>query len=573
MAKEKIINTKLTYTISFQDIDREIKKMEKLAIYEGKVGEQAKSVIAAFKGIKDILNKFGDEIPTQELKNMEKALKGIGKTLNILSTADPFNASNKSVEELNAQLKEAEKNLSKLKGALTRATKAEAAAKLAAEQAAVPKNQNIRAKEKIKLASPELQASTSNIQKNFYSALESRSNIKEGMTEEQIKVAEESLRILTELRQEKEKSIEATEKLKEATDRLTEASKNYNEQEKLKKDLEARKQKAFNQDHADNLAKTKEFVDVKEKELSVVTLSAQASGAATVKVETGVEKLSGTFQNATSKVIKFSIVYQALKRILKESVRTIREMDESITGMMVVTGKTREEVESYIGAIKDVSAVTSTAMTDVANLVTEYVRQGRTMRDALLLAEETAKAAKIAGISTRDSLIYMTSAINGFNLAVSDATRVSDIFANLAAVSATDYEQLAVALSKVSAQANMAGLSIEYTTALLAKGIEVTQEAPESIGTALKTVIARMRELTDYGKTLEDGMGVNRVESALKAAGIELRTLNGEFRDLEDVFNELGPQWDSLNNNQRQAIAQAVAGTRQQSRFVAIMQD
>ena len=44
-------------------------------------------------------------------------------------------------------------------------------------------------------------------------------------------------------------------------------------------------------------------------------------------------------------------------------------------GMMVVTGKTREEVESYITAIKNVSAATSTAMTDVANLVTEYVRQ------------------------------------------------------------------------------------------------------------------------------------------------------------------------------------------------------
>lgn len=217
-------------------------------------------------------------------------------------------------------------------------------------------------------------------------------------------------------------------------------------------------------------------------------------------------------------------------------------MDESITGMMVVTGKTREEVESYIVAIKNVSAATSTAMTDVANLVTEYVRQGRTMKDALLLAEETAKAAKIAGISTRDSIIYMTSAINGFNLAVKDATRVSDIFANLAAVSATNYEQLAVALSKVSAQANMAGMSIEYTTALLAKGIETTQEAPESIGTALKTILARMRELTDYGKTLEEGTSVNRVESALRAAGIELRTVNGEFRDLEDVFNELGPK-------------------------------
>lgn len=248
-------------------------------------------------------------------------------------------------------------------------------------------------------------------------------------------------------------------------------------------------------------------------------------------------------------------------------------MDASLNGMAMVTGKSRDEIDKLIPRIQTLAKDTSTAMTEIAGLITEYTKQGRTLEESFVLAEETAKAAKIAGISAAESIQYMTSAINGFNLAATDATRVSDVFANIAAISATDYEQLAIALSKVSAQANLAGMSIEYTTALLAKGIETTQEAPESIGTALKTIVARMRELSDYGKTLEDGASVNKVESALAAAGIELRDVNGEFRDLETIFNELGPKWDHLNTMQQQAIAQAVAGTRQQSRFVAIMQD
>lgn len=237
-------------------------------------------------------------------------------------------------------------------------------------------------------------------------------------------------------------------------------------------------------------------------------------------------------------------------------------MDESLNGMAMVTGKSRDEIDQLIPRIQALAKDTSTAMTEIAGLITEYTKQGRTLEESFVLAEETAKAAKIAGISAAESIKYMTSAINGFNLAATDATRVSDVFANIAAISATDYEQLAIALSKVSAQANLAGMSMEYTTALLAKGIETTQEAPESIGTALKTIIARMRELTDYGKTLEDGASVNKVENALAAAGIELRNVNGEFRDLEDIFNELGPKWDHLNTMQQQAIAQAVAGTR-----------
>ena len=228
--------------------------------------------------------------------------------------------------------------------------------------------------------------------------------------------------------------------------------------------------------------------------------------------------------------------------MLKEAVRTVKEMDKALTGMAVVTSMSREEAMQLVPAIQTLARETSTAMTEVANLITEYTKQGRTLSEAFILAEETAKAAKIAGISATESIQYMTSAINGFNLAATDATRVSDVFANLAAISATNYEDLAIALSKVSAQANLAGMSMEYTTALLAKGIETTQEAPESIGTALKTIVARMRELSDYGKTLEDGASVNKVENALASAGIELRDVNGEFRDLEVIFNELGPQ-------------------------------
>ena len=65
-------------------------------------------------------------------------------------------------------------------------------------------------------------------------------------------------------------------------------------------------------------------------------------------------------------------------------------------------------------------------------------------------------------------------------------------------------------------------------------------EAPETIGTALKTVLSRMRELTDYGKTLEDGLDVNRVEKALTNVGIALRDSNGQFRDMESVLTEVG---------------------------------
>ena len=178
--------------------------------------------------------------------------------------------------------------------------------------------------------------------------------------------------------------------------------------------------------------------------------------------------------------------------------------------------------------------------TEIAALTTEYLRQGRVLKDALELAEVTAKAAKIAGISASDSVNYLTAAINGFGLAAKDAMEVSDKFAAVAASSASSYEELAVGMSKFAAQARVAGISMDFAMGLLAKGVETTREAPETIGTAIKTVLSRMRELTDYGKTLEDGLDINRVEGALRQVGIRLRDANGEFRSMEEVLTEVG---------------------------------
>ena len=64
---------------------------------------------------------------------------------------------------------------------------------------------------------------------------------------------------------------------------------------------------------------------------------------------------------------------------------------------------------------------------------------------------------------------------------------------------------------------------------------------PENIGTAFKTIFARMSELTDMGKAMEDGMSLNRVEKALESVGISLRDQMGQFRDLRCIMKLVLP--------------------------------
>jgi TP901 family phage tail tape measure protein len=269
----------------------------------------------------------------------------------------------------------------------------------------------------------------------------------------------------------------------------------------------------------------------------------------------------------------YNLVVKGVKKALSEAIQTVKELDKYLTEQAMVTGKTRKETYDLIGSYQDLAMQCGATTKEIAQVATEYMKQGKSTADALVLTEAAVKAAKVAGVSVGDSVNYLTTALNGFQLAAEDAMKVSDKFAAVAASSATDYDELAIALSKVASQANLAGMSIDYTTALLTKGLETTREAPETMGTALKTIIARMRELGDYGETLDDGMDINNVESQLKYVGIALRDSNGELRSTEDVLDELGQKWDTLDKNQQAAVAKALAGTRQQARLIAMMED
>ena len=282
---------------------------------------------------------------------------------------------------------------------------------------------------------------------------------------------------------------------------------------------------------------------------------------------------SSTMGKAFKSFSLYSIGLRMARRAITEVVNTVKELDKQLTEQAMVTGRTREETYGLLKSYQDLASQTGATTKEVAGVATEYMKQGKSTKEALVLTEAAVSAAKVAGVSTADSVNYLTTALNGFQLEADQAMLVSDKFAAIAAASASDYDELAIALSKVASQANLAGMSIDYTTALLTKGLETTREAPETIGTALKTIIARMREMSDFGETLEGDTDVNNVEKQLAYVGVALRNTEGELRSTEDVLDDLGKKWDKLDKNQQAAVARALAGTRQQSRLIAMMSD
>lgn len=172
---------------------------------------------------------------------------------------------------------------------------------------------------------------------------------------------------------------------------------------------------------------------------------------------------------------------------------------------------------------------------------------------------------------------YMTVATRAFRIEVEEASRVTDVYSTLAASSASSTEELAIAMSKTASSAASVGASFENTTTMMAVMISATRESATNIGNAMKSIISRYGEMSSDPSKLVDAEGdaisFNKVDDALRSVGISMKDVNGQFRDFDDLIEELGSKWQSLDTLSQRYIATEFAGNRQQSRFLALVEN
>ena len=290
------------------------------------------------------------------------------------------------------------------------------------------------------------------------------------------------------------------------------------------------------------------------------------------------------FASLKSQVLSFFTItgaIQLFRRAIDSAFETVKELDEAMTEIAVVSDFSVGDMWEQLPRFTKQANELGMAIKDVYGATTLYVQQGLDLDNSLKLANETLKMAAVAGMDASDATDAMTSALRGFNMELSEtsAQRVNDVYSELAAISAADTQEISTAMSKVASLAHNVNMEFETTASFLTQGIEATREAPETIGTALKTIIARFAEVKSlYTKgqlsgTDEEGeiINVNKVQTALRSAGISMNAfLKGE-EGLDQVLLRLSSRWDDLDVLTQRYIATMASGSRQQSRFIAMM--
>jgi hypothetical protein len=283
------------------------------------------------------------------------------------------------------------------------------------------------------------------------------------------------------------------------------------------------------------------------------------------------------FANRIKQFVGIEGAARLARKAFQDAFKTIKELDAAMTEMAVVTELDVGDYWDRLPEYTERANALGVSIKSAYESATLYYQQGLKNNEVTAISNETLKMMRIANLSAEDATNKMTAALRGFNMELNEtsAQKVADVYSKLAAITASDVNEISTAMTKTASIAASAGMEFETTAAFLSQIIETTRESAETAGTAMKTVIARFQELkkdpAEIGEVDGEIVDANKIETALRSVGVSLRDTSGQFRELDDVFLELSGKWDSLDTNTQRYIATIAAGSRQQSRFIAMM--
>ena len=249
-----------------------------------------------------------------------------------------------------------------------------------------------------------------------------------------------------------------------------------------------------------------------------------------------------------------------------------QDLNESLNNIRIVTGQNIDQMAKFAQEANNAAKALSTTTTEYTNASLIYYQQGLNDQQVKERTDITIKMANVARQSAEVVSDQMTAVWNNFYDGSKSLEHYADVMTALGAATASSTDEIAGGLEKFAAIGNTIGLSFEYAASALATITSNTRQSEEVVGTALKTVFARIQGLT-LGETLEDGTNLNKYSEALDKVGISIYDSAGELKNMDNILDEMAAKWDKLSKAQQAALAQTVAGIRQYTQLIALMEN
>lgn len=232
--------------------------------------------------------------------------------------------------------------------------------------------------------------------------------------------------------------------------------------------------------------------------------------------------------------------------------------DDAMSQVQGALGGASADMDGLRNLALQLGADTVFSATESAQAMVELAKGGLTEAQikggALAASMDLAAAGQL---NLADAAATTVQMMGSFGLGVGDATRIANALAGAANASSADVSDLTQAMSQCSAQASLAGWSLEDTAAALALFADHGVKGSDA-GTSLKTMLQRLAAPTD------------QAAEAIAAYGLNIRDSNGQMKDISGIADELTGKLGGLSDAERDAALQTIFGS-DASRAAAIL--
>lgn len=240
------------------------------------------------------------------------------------------------------------------------------------------------------------------------------------------------------------------------------------------------------------------------------------------------------------------------------AVTTGNDFEAQMSRVQAIAGATGDELEQLTQQAMDLGAETSFSASEVAEGMENLASAGFNTQEIMEAMPGLLDLAASSGADLATSSEIAASAIRGFGLDASSSAHVADVFAEAAARTNAQTEDMGEAMKFIAPAANTMGLKIEEVAAAIGimsdAGIKGSQA-----GTTLRGALSRLTKPTDKMTKVMDNLGISFYDN------------EGKMKSLTEMISMLQDATKDLTDEQKQNALTTLFGTESLSGMLALI--
>ena len=305
----------------------------------------------------------------------------------------------------------------------------------------------------------------------------------------------------------------------------------------------------------------------------------EQAGKAVQTASRNAESFNTGMGNVLITMAKFRLASSAINLVatgFKEAFDEMKRVDSEMVTIRKVTGYTADEMDRLSKNAYSLASKYGRAASEVMSGESVFARAGYTDQIEQL-AEMNLLLQNVGDISADDAAKFLiaTDAAYKYGGSQEKLMAVVDGLNEITNKHATDMQKMTEGMTVAGSVFAESGESIETFAALLGTATAKTQRSGSEMARGLRTILMNLRQIrgeTEDGELI-DGESIAAASKALKDYADISTMENGKLRKASDVLDELAKKWATLDETQRSAISEAVAGKRQANVLSALMGD